>query len=322
MIGRGDFTRLVGTSFAAVLLSACGRKAAEPPPPAEGVMPFSAAVRSIRADIEHDAANAAILPAAVPRLYEHGKPARHAVVLYHGFTNCPQQFERLAQAYFALGCNVYVPRLPRHGLKDRLTRDLVNMSVPELEQFALQTFERTRGLGATVSVVGLSLGGTLALWLAQTQPVDLAVPIAPFLMPIPNVQFIGHPAIRLLHTIPNMYFWWDIRLKEHCKPDYAYPGYPTHALAEMVFLGDDVAARARKDKPRARNCIVVLNERDNAVDNRVTRALLATWKEHGAGYRELVLTWPDGAHHDVIDPTTFTRAPTIVYPKLEALVLS
>jgi alpha-beta hydrolase superfamily lysophospholipase len=322
VIRRGDFARLLGTSLAGGLLSACGRPAGEPSAPAASALPFAAAVRAIRADIARDAANAAILPAALPRLYESGKPARHAVVLYHGFTNCPQQFDQLAQAYHMLGCNVYVPRIPRHGLKDRLTHDLVNISVQELEQFALDTFERTRALGSTVSVVGLSLGGTLALWLAQTQPVDLAVPIAPFLMPIPNVQYIGHPAIRLLHTIPNMYFWWDIRLKEHCKPDYAYPGYPTHALAELVFLGDDVVARARRDKPRARNCIVVLNEPDNAVDNRVTRRLLASWKDHGAGYREFVLRWPDGAHHDVIDPTTFARGPKVVYPQLEALVLS
>ena len=37
-------------------------------------------------------------------------------------------------------------------------------------------------------------------------------------------------------------------------------------------------------------------------------------------YRELVLDGI-GRRHDVIDPTTFPQGRTLVYPKLEALVL-
>jgi hypothetical protein len=158
-------------------------------------------------------------------------------------------------------------------------------------------------------------------WLAQTQPIDLAVPLAPLLMPVPNVQFVGHAAIRLLHTVPDMYFWWDVRAKQNCKPDYAYPGYSTHALSELVRFGDEIARDAQRTKPSARDCVLVLNERDNAVDNRVTRALMASWLRHGARYREVVLTGLGGPRHDVIDPTTFPQGRTLVYPKLERIVL-
>jgi alpha-beta hydrolase superfamily lysophospholipase len=287
----------------------------------EAAPPFDEAAQAIRAVIARDAADPTILPAALPRLYEHGKPVQHAVVLFHGFTNCPQQFDELARGYHALGCNVYVPRIPHHGRKDRLTRDLTNLTTPELQEFARQSFELTRGLGTTVSAVGLSLGGALALWLAQTQPIDLAVPVAPFLMPVPNVQFIGHAAMRLLHLLPDMYWWWDMRIKERCKPDYAYPGYPTHALAELVVFADAIIAAAARAKPLGRRCVFVMNERDNAVDNRVTRNLLALWNRHGAGYRELVLSGLGGARHDIIDPTTYPQGRTAVYPTLEALVV-
>jgi alpha-beta hydrolase superfamily lysophospholipase len=287
----------------------------------EAAPSFDDAVQAIRAVIACDAADPTILPAALPRLYEHGEPVQHAVVLFHGFTNCPQQFDQLARGYHALGCNVYVPRIPHHGRKDRLTRDLANLTTPELQEFARQSFELTRGLGATVSAVGLSLGGALALWLAQTQPIDLAVPVAPFLMPVPNVQFVGHPAMRLLHLLPDMYWWWDMRIKERCKPDYAYPGYPTHALAELVVFADAIIAAAARAKPLGRRCVFVMNERDNAVDNRVTRNLLALWNRHGAGYRETVLSGLGGARHDIIDPTTYPQGRTAVYPTLEALVV-
>jgi carboxylesterase len=319
-IGRRRFANLVGASLIAGPLSACARPAADlPEPVAPGS--FTEAVGTIRGAIARDAADPALLPAGLSRLYEHGRPVRQAVVLLHGFTNCPQQFHELARAYHARGCNVYVPRIPHHGLTDRLTHDLEKLTVAELQLFAAETFALARNLGTSVSVLGISLGGTLALWLAQTQPVDLSVPIAPFLIPLPNPQFLGGPALRLLRTVPSMYWWWDIRVKERCKPDYAYPGYPTHALAEMIFFGDAISAAAAKAAPQARRCVIVLNERDDAVDNRVTRGLLATWTQHGARYRE-VLSGVAEKRHDIVDPTTFPAARSLVYPKLEALVLA
>ncbi len=328
-IQRRDFAALLGASLVAGALSSCGRGAGTANDVAEQPPSFDDAVKTIHAAIARDAADPNIARTGLPRLYEHGKPVQHAVVLFHGFTNCPQQFDELARAFHARGCNVYVPRIPRHGLADRLTRDLANLTVPELETCAKDAVDLARGLGARVSAVGLSLGGSMALWLAQTQPIELAVPIAPFLMPvapgpvpvhIPSA--VGDPAMRLLHTIPNMYWWWDPRVKERSLPVYAYPGYPTHALAELIFLGDAVVADARKNKPRARHCILITNEHDNAVDNGIARKLLALWNRNGAGYRELILTGLGGPRHDVIDPTTFPQGRTQVYPKLEALVLT
>src|SRR5665213_1707816 len=141
---RRDFTTLLGGSLLASPLAACAPAATEPPPPVEAARPFAESVRAIRAAIARDAADPAILPAGVPRLYEHGAPVQHAVVLYHGFTNCPQQFDELARDYHARGCNVFVPRIPHHGLKDRLTRDLANVTVSELQGFAAETFGLAR----------------------------------------------------------------------------------------------------------------------------------------------------------------------------------
>ena len=115
----------------------------------------------------------------------------------------------------------------------------------------------------------------MVMWLAQTQPIDLAVPIAPFLIPYPLPPFIGQPAMRLLAALPSMYFWWDFHVKERCLPQYAYPGYPTHALARLVFFGNVVFAAAEANKPRARRCVLVLSDRDNAIDNGSARHLAA-----------------------------------------------
>jgi esterase/lipase len=144
---------------------------------------FSEAVAGIEATIARDRAGAMVATDGLPRLYHHGKPTRDAVVFFHGFTNCPQQFEELARRFYDRGCNVYVPRIPLHGYRDRLTHALENLDAPLLETATTESYRLTRGLGTRVSAVGLSLGGVMALFLAQTQRVDLAVPIAPFLMP-------------------------------------------------------------------------------------------------------------------------------------------
>jgi carboxylesterase len=282
---------------------------------------YAQACEGIRALIARDAADPLLAPTALPRLYEHGAAVDNAVILFHGFTTCPQQFDELAQRFFERGCNVYVPRIPRHGHKDRLTRDLAKVTVAELQASAQDAFDFARGLGSRVSALGLSLGGSLVLRLAQTQAVDLAVPISPFLMPIAIPEAIGIPVLRLLDLWPDMYWWWDPRVKEMCLPDYAYPGFPTHGLTQCIFAGNSVVESAAKEKPLARRCTLVTNADESAVNNGVARSLFATWRRNGADYGELVLSGLGLPRHDIIDPTTFPEARTLVYPKLEALVL-
>ena len=321
-IRRVDFTTLLGASLVATALPGCGPRAETLAPLPQAPSSFGGAVDAIRALVAHDAANPKIASTALPRLYHHGKLVRRAVVLFHGFTNSPQQYDELARRLHARGCNVYVPRMPRHGYKDRITRDLANITIADLQACAKSAFDVASRLGATVSATGISLGGSLVLWLAQTQPIDLTVPVAPFLTPIQIAPGAVHAVMHALRAIPSMYWWWDVRVREGSKPPYAYPGYPTHALAEMVFFGDAVLADAAAAAPRGRRCVLVLNEHDNAVDNRVARRLLALWNGHGARYRELVLTGLGGPHHDVVDPTTFPQARTLVYPELESLLLA
>ncbi|MBV8149073.1 MAG: alpha/beta fold hydrolase [Candidatus Eremiobacteraeota bacterium] len=322
-LSRRDFC---SGSVALVAASLGGCDARTTPLPAIAIAheppSFAAAVAALRSIIADDKANPAVSRNGLPRLYTHGKATEHAVVLFHGFTNCPQQFDELARNYYRRGCNVIVPRIPAHGLKDRLTYALADVTAEQFQTFAAQSFWLTSGLGKRVSAVGLSLGGTLALWLAQTQPIDLAVPIAPFLVPLPFSEKAGSALARLLYAMPNFYWWWDPRIKEKSLPRYAYPGFPTHALAQMVFLGDAIFAAAGKEKPRAHDCILVTNPNDNAVTNAASYDLLATWNRWGVNYRQVLLTGLGPPRHDVIDPVTYPQGRTLVYPKLEAFVFS
>jgi esterase/lipase len=39
-------------------------------------------------------------------------------VLLHGFTNSPTQFQGVGERLFAIGDNVYIPRLPHHAERE------------------------------------------------------------------------------------------------------------------------------------------------------------------------------------------------------------
>ena len=89
-------------------------------------------------------------------LLEQGSKVETAVVLFHGFTNNPEQFERLGDAYRAAGYNVLIPRLPEHGDRDLMTKNLSRITEQRLARSADEAVDIAAGLGNKVEVVGLS----------------------------------------------------------------------------------------------------------------------------------------------------------------------
>ena len=102
-------------------------------------------------------------------LLTHGMRTERAVVFFHGYTNCPEQFRELGQIFYDMGDNVLIPRLPRHGMADRKVENLTPLKAEELRDCADTSVDIARGLGQKVYVAGLSAGGTLTAWIAQNR---------------------------------------------------------------------------------------------------------------------------------------------------------
>lgn len=68
--------------------------------------------------------------------------------------------------------------------------------------------------------------------------------------------------------------------------------------------------------------MLVTNAVESAVNNSVSRSLLAQWNAGGAHYSEVVLSGLGPPRHDIIDPTTFPEGVKLVYPRLEEIVLA
>ena len=85
-------------------------------------------------------------------LLTHGNRSERSVVLFHGYTNCPQQFRELGQMFYDLGYNVLIPRLPRHGLADRKVENLSPLQAAELRDCADISVDIACSLGHKVYV--------------------------------------------------------------------------------------------------------------------------------------------------------------------------
>ena len=253
------------------------------------------------------------------QLLTHGHATDRVIVLIHGMTNCPCQFRQLAPLFLERGYNVLLPRQPHNGLRDRNTDALGGLTVIELQEFSQRAVDIARGLGQRVTVAGISAGGTLAAWLAQTRgDIDLAVPIAPLFGLLPELPIFNTSAnfavTRLLQWAPNIMTQRFGPFKEG--PPQGYLGFATRGLAAAMRLGGQVYHAAASEAPRAAAIRMLINPIDPAVNNALSLALLERWRTVGA-HADLYTFDPSRKLiHDIIDPAQPQQQITYTYPIL------
>jgi carboxylesterase len=89
------------------------------------------------------------------------------VLVLHGFTGCPQSVRPLAEAVAGAGFTVELPLLPGHGTR---VEDLCETTWADWSAAAERAYQDLAGRSRHVVVAGLSMGGTLACWLAVRHP--------------------------------------------------------------------------------------------------------------------------------------------------------
>ena len=263
-------------------------------------------------------------PACRTRFYSHGRRTERAMVLLHGFTNCPAQFEQIGQDFHARGWNVLIPRYPRHGYTDRMNTAIAELRADDLVAVANRSVSAGLDLGERLTVVGLSLGAILAGYEAQTREgIDRTVLIAPMLglkpLPGPVLTVVS----RLAQALPNFYVWWNAQLKDRIGPPHGYPRFATHAYAALFECGRRLFAEARHAPPKSPSIAVITNAAEPRLDNRFTYRLIDTWRRHGVDVETFEFPKSDGLPHDLIDPVSNPpRVTEVSYPVVERLVSS
>ena len=258
-------------------------------------------------------------PVGRSQFLTHDHRTDRAVVLFHGYTNCPQQFKRLGEQLQQRGYNVWIPRALGHGLANRLTNAHAAIKAEGLIDAASSAIDIAQGLGAEVRVMGLSMGGLMTTWVAHHRSdVVRAVSIA---------QASGFKALpkkwtplirRVILILPNQMQWWDATVQDKGDgPAHAYPRYSTHGLAQLLRLGAALRSQARRSAPAARSVVIVRNDNDEAVDMTTLDDQVQLWRSSGAPHVE---TYTFGVEqrlvHDLIDPDQPAQRIDYVYPIL------
>ena len=269
-------------------------------------------------------------PLCHTQLLTHGQKTARVIAFIHGYTNCPNQFLLLGQQFYDLGYNVLIIPMPYQGLADLMTTQLSQLTAEKMAAYADQVVDIAHGLGDYVTLVGLSQGGVVAGWAAQTRPdLDQAVLLAPGfalkLVPTPITILTTNVALGL----PEIYLWWGNLVKFNNTPPapldpngvQGYPRFSVHGLAQQLRLGLATQALAGRAAPGAHAIIVVTNGADLSVENTVTARLVDAWRAHGAA-SVTTYEFPSSLQldHDMIDPHRSDQHIDVVYPKLIELI--
>jgi esterase/lipase len=251
----------------------------------------------------------------------HEKEMDRAIVLVHGYTNCPQQFHELGKRFYELGYNVLIAPLSHHGLVDRMTEAHGQLSAEKLVAYADDMVDIAQGLGKEVIMMGFSAGGTTTAWAAQTRnDIDLAVIISPVFGFKQIPAALTAAAMNISSFLPDSFQWWDPRQQTDSPPAYAYPRYSIHSLAQTLRLGFTIQLASNRIPPLAKRIKVVLNANDNAVNNVLTMDVVKNWQSHDTKLKTYEFTENLKLGHDLIDPNQPDAQIEIVYPRLIALV--
>lgn len=249
----------------------------------------------------------------------HGRMTERVIVLIHGMTNCPCQYQGLAPLFFARGYNVLTPRMPRNGLNDRDTKALASLTIAELQEYGHQIVDIARGLGERVTVTGISAGGTIAAWLAQVRSdVDVAAPIAPLFGILPDLPVLnGGANLAVMHALASAPNLMTQRLAPfRAGPPQCYRGFATHGLARVMELGRQVMRAAATEPPTARAILMMLNPKDPAVNGTLSHELLRRWRARNAHASLYTFAPERQLIHDIIDPQQLAQQCDYVYPIL------
>jgi len=261
-------------------------------------------------------------PACRTRVLASGGRAANAIVLFHGFTNCPKQCDSLAADFARRGYNVLLPRMPRHGQSDRMSTELTHLTAGELTRSGMDAVDIATGLGEHVTVLGLSATAILAAWLAQHRAdVDCAVLLAPSFAPRGMRGPVARRLTNAMLRLPNFFVWWDRKRKaDVLGPKQCYPRFASRALAEVYRLGFTILDEADRARPSAGRILIVTTASDEGVNNAPTNELARRWRARGATVGTYEFPESLHVHHDMLDPEQPYQRIGVSYPVIEGLV--
>jgi carboxylesterase len=251
---------------------------------------FGSASAQAQHVVQADGADPQVRPECRSRFLSHGHKTAKAVLLLHGYKDCPAQYSSLARLFFDRGYNVYVPRAPRHGVTD--LRAHAKIKADELVNYADDSMNIVAQLGDEVGVAGISGGGVLATWLAEyhTESVQHLLVLSGFYKPSPA------QAPNIVIKPFTVLFGFRILPDHFNSNDFSYA-----ALSQYLRIKANFRGKPKNEKLKSVATVVSAN--DTFIDLRTAVGLPRTIAETNKiplGVHELPADL--GVGHDVLTP--------------------
>ncbi|MGE0879226.1 MAG: alpha/beta hydrolase [Acidimicrobiia bacterium] len=208
-----------------------------------------------------------VLPGAEPWSYT-APNGRHGVLVSHGFTGSPMNMRGLAHAFADAGFSVELPLLPGHGTS---VDDMLTTTWSDWSGAVEATFQTLAARCDKVLVAGLSMGATLALWLAINHPEIVGVvAVNPLVQPLPD---------EVLDMVQGMIDEGEVTLpgigSDIADPDAKELAYELTPLPPLLSLQRSVGAEVLPKLAHIRQPMLLMNSVDDHVVEPVNGDIVA-----------------------------------------------
>lgn len=221
------------------------------------------------------------LPGAEP-FSAAGGPS--GVLVLHGFTGNPQSMRPLAEALAGAGLAVELPLLPGHGTS---VEEMLTTRWSDWSSAAESAYGELAGCCEQVAVAGLSMGGSLALWLAERHH-EVAGVVAVNPLVEPPAQSFREILHGMLESGSPVMPSIGSDIAKPASAELAYDATPIEPLLSLFDAVEEVAARLGE----LRCPVLLLSSRDDHVVPSSSGDLLV---ERAAGPVERV--WLERSYH-------------------------
>lgn len=217
------------------------------------------------------------------------RPGAPAALLIHGGGDTPQVLSELAEYLYLHGFSVRVPLLASHGRKlAELSRASASAWIADVER----EYDALRGRHSAVAIVGLSMGGALAIQLAALRP---RLPALVLLAP-----YVAMPAAIRRAAAFARYWGWAVpyfsSMGAASIHDVAAAargrGHGVLTPASLRGLYDVVEAATRMLPLVKAPTLVIQSRQDNRISVAAAESAFAR-----LGAAEKSLVWTEGAGH-------------------------
>ena len=221
--------------------------------------------------------------------YELQRPGAPAVLVLHGGGDTPQTVRYLSEELYSRGFHVAAPLLPGHG---RTVREFSRITAAALTDSAFESYHALRARHQRVGIIGVSMGGALAVQVAAATP-DLPALglVAPYLAMRPRASRLARTSRVWGVLVPafGSSEGFSIRDPEERKKSLAYGAFTAGALRALyTTVQRAVAALPRVNAPT----LMIQSREDNRIDAEDAERAFAK-----LGAREKRLEWTTGAAH-------------------------